>query len=284
MTTLLEIPGFRWNSTLTITAVVAALILVAGLLLTIAPDTTRRREIGLALVSGGVFVVGSGFIQAAVDISGFRNSLTFTQDLSGFDPDGRSLQGFNLNGKRFATAYLVGANLKEADLVRSNFEDANLDGGHFEDANLNYAVFGSKTTLPGAQFDRAQLIGTKINGIKIADAHFPGASVHQETCWRIPTKYDPKAHDATAVDKNRMIPTEAGQTLLNHLLNEDLKPLKGANGERQPIGHICTTDEGGLDEVGSADKRRRIYICLNEPHLRKFSENPDKVALSCEMR
>jgi len=278
--TVLAIPGFRWGVTLTITAAVALATLILGLVLTIPAPGTRRREIGLALVAGACFVVGSGLIQAAADINQFRSTLMFTQDLTGFNPEGRSLQGLPLNGKRLTAAQLGGADLRKAHLVRADLTDADVRSAHFEGADLGYAQFGGGTTFAEAHFTGADLRGTRMSGVELSRATFDRALVHQFTCWKLPTKGDKVVTDEPGIDALRSIPTDAGQQLLDKLLKAKLRPNAAGDG-LQPIGHICTKKESGVDRIGALAESRRMYICLTAPHLRTFAGDPHKVAFKC---
>jgi hypothetical protein len=136
--------------------------------------------------------------------------------------------------------------------------------------------------LHRAELGAADLTGANLRGAQIATpdlgrTNLTRAKVHHGTCWGIPTKGDrfQNRADKRALDEARATPTSAGARIVTKLRESALVPQTAG----QALGHICTKSEGGLDLVNDAS--RRIYICPEEPYLRKFEKQPPGQALLC---
>ena len=116
---IMRSPGFRWSITLTAT-VVAIGVASATAFFLVRSRVETLVEIGLAVIPGILFLIGSLLIQAAVDLNSFRSSIALTNDLSGFDPQGRSLDGLNFTKKKLHAANLNNASMVEATLREEN--------------------------------------------------------------------------------------------------------------------------------------------------------------------
>lgn len=121
--------------------------------------------------------------KALAEEQSFRLSLSLTQDLTGFNPNGHSLAGFYLSGKVFNSANFRKTDLRYAQLRGANLR--NVDGveADFEGANLLYADL-SQSVLTGANLAGANLEGAKFELADVENARsFAGATVNADTCW-----------------------------------------------------------------------------------------------------
>lgn len=261
------IPGFKWTATLTITAIVAMLFSLAGADLFRAPDNTRRREVGLALVTGAAFMISSGLVQASLDVSNFRWTVSVTNDLTGFDPEGRSLRGFNLTGKNLRGSSLQDVDLQSSNLRYADLKEAQLSRAKLNGANLYYAsLMGA--VLRGADFTSANLEGAELGDLTRLKS-LAGARVHEETCWLIRTHNDSKPRRMQS--PSRVKPTPDGLSAVEFLARAELVTEEAG----RPLGHVCTEDEGGRDPAKSKGKQHRkdyVYICPSQPYLRRYED------------
>jgi uncharacterized protein YjbI with pentapeptide repeats len=249
---IVDSPGFRWSITLTAT-VVAILVASFSAFFLVRSRVDNLVQIGLAVIPGILFLIGSLLIQAAVDLNSFRSSIALTSDLSGFDPQGRSLNGLN-----FAKKKLHVANLRKASLVRARLREAELIAADLSEANLQKAdLFYARlfnAGVIGANFSGANLEGAELATTGLETARLDGARVHEATCWEV----------GVETSKGKAIPptpTPTGRMLLEHLKAAHLRTEFSGG----PLGHICTT-KGDLD---IAHKRSEYFlICENPPHLR----------------
>ena len=253
---IINSPGFKWTPILTATCVCVGIASLVAYAL-IRYGDSQGKEVGLALVPGVIFLVAPGLIQAAVDLNSFRSSVTFASDLSGFDPEGRSLQGLNFSKKDLTVAYFQDADLRDTRMRETDLSNANLAGADLRGADLRGA------DLAGADLHGADLSGANLRGTEIVtrwkenldSTTFTGAKVADETCWLIPTRKG-KKHPA------RIRPTEEGELFLAKLGTSGLVPLKPG----RVLGHVCAIKEGGKDPAKKASEY--IFICADPPHLR----------------
>jgi multisubunit Na+/H+ antiporter MnhB subunit len=250
-------PGFAVTAVLVATAVAALVIAALAVVFLVGPWGPRVEDIGVALVSGVVFLMAAIMTQAASDVNNFRNSVLFTQDLHGFDPEGRSLQGMNFGGKNLSVANFGGADLREARLRQADLSTADLSDADFSDADLFYAQL-HEADVHGADFSRANLRATKVGTLlprNLVLATFHGATVSDETCWRIPRS---GAEDAPRTTT----PTPRGVETINFLLGAGLV----ADEPGRALGHVCTAADGEIPSQHPPTVR--IFFCPDAPHLR----------------
>jgi uncharacterized protein YjbI with pentapeptide repeats len=238
--------------TIPITFVATLLLLPIGVwLLRVDNQGTWRRDLGVALVTGSLFFAASLFVQVSFESSNFRMTIAVTNDLTGFDANGRALEGVTLAGKTLYRANLKGARLVESDLSSANLTEAKLEGAQLERANLAYAVF-LRADLRDVNLRNADLRGAELS-TDVSTADVSGAKVHRETCWRVPledktlwfNEYQPVAKDYALIRR----------------LTSSLKPLNG-----RTLGHVCDQYEETRafgQQTGEPDKRDdpRVYIC-----------------------
>jgi hypothetical protein len=238
-----------------ITLIVTFLLLVLGFaLLLIGPKETRRRDIGIALVTGGCFTMASLLVQLTLDQSNFTMTISVTDDLTGFDASGRRLEEATLAGKNLYRANLKEARLTRADLSSSNLTEARLQKAELNGANLSYAVL-LRTNLENADLQDANLQGaelsTNIMQVQVHDLH--GAKVHRETCWQL-TLDDQQAAN------NRAAPIAEDWPIIGHLMTAGLVPRDG-----KTLGHVCTEYEMARpfgEQTGEPEPDvPRVYIC-----------------------
>jgi hypothetical protein len=191
-------------------------------------------------------------------MSSFRDSVALSQDLTGFDPGGRSLQEYTLAGKKLKRASLSGVNLRKADLSESDLASAELIGADLHNAQLFYAEL-LQAELENADFSEANLEGAKMSTPDVLDVNLDGADVHGETCWFIASDLFEEADEVESEDLE-------GQPakILNKVVTAGLDPKNG-----ETLGHVCTEDEAEAEEFPENDN---WYICREEPHIRLSSD------------
>jgi uncharacterized protein YjbI with pentapeptide repeats len=118
----------------------ALLALVGAVLFYRGDDKSKEASLGATFLTGAFFAAAAVAVQLGLDQSNFKTTLAVSGDLSGFDPDGRSLEGFNLSAKKLVSAQLRSADLRDANLALSDLADATLEGANLEGANLRYAA------------------------------------------------------------------------------------------------------------------------------------------------
>ena len=121
-------------------------------------------------------------------------------------------------------------------------------------ANLFYAKLFNADVV-GANFTGANLEGAELATNRLDTVRLDGARVHAETCWKVDVETKSRAVPPTA--------TPTGRILLEKLKAAHLRPRFTGG----PLGHICTTKEGGGQDM-SDKKSDYIYICENPPDLR----------------
>lgn len=248
------IAGLRLTLPIVITLGAALLIICIGGILLKSAAGTKRADAGIAMLTGAIFLIAAGLTQFTVDSSNFRTSVALESDLTGFDPNGRSLDGFTLAGKKLHAAQFEGADLRDANLSYSDLKEARLRGADARSAELFYAKL-HLASLEGADLRDANLVGAEIATPYIDNVQFAGARVHEETCWLL-------ALDVAASPVSPKL-TREGDELLKKIVNSGLQSVSRVS--KQALGHICTTEEGSKDYPRSLD---RIYLCAAEPFLR----------------
>jgi hypothetical protein len=235
------------------------LIRVAGKVTTgvgggIDENAASKRDLGVALVVGSLFFAASGFVQLSAEANSFRMTIAVTDNLTGFDPNGRSLQGMTFAGKNLSRAKLKEANLKDADLSGAFLGEANLEDADLPGANLFYSILIraklKNTDLTGADLRGAEL-STGVLGAQLRDA-----KVHRETCWQMKLQDQsqwPSEEDARVMEEDRPI--------VEKLITIGLVPS-----DNRTLGHVCDRQEqkrGVGSEGGQLDKPDdpRVYIC-----------------------
>jgi serine/threonine protein kinase, bacterial len=94
----------------------------------------------VALVVGSLFFAASLFVQLSAEANNFKMTIAVSNDLTGFDPNGRSLQQMTFAGKKLARAKFKEADLRDADLSTAYLGEANLEDADLRGADLFYAV------------------------------------------------------------------------------------------------------------------------------------------------
>jgi uncharacterized protein YjbI with pentapeptide repeats len=187
--------------------------------------TTSRRppfSLGASLVSGafvtvaifGLQLVSSLAAQEAAEEESFQLGIALQSDLSGFDPQGRSLEKAHFNSKILDGAKLQNADLRQASLRNASLRDAQLHGANLEGADLLGAdLFVAE--LPRANLRNADLRSAKLEEAQIWDADFRGAKVNAETCWP-PSFWDQKVQQAGLLPMESHTPTRVVPAELGH--------------------------------------------------------------------
>jgi hypothetical protein len=249
-----------------ITLIVTFLLLVLGFaLLLIGQKETRRRDIGIALVTGGCFTMASLLVQLTLDQSNFTMTISVTDDLTGFDASGRRLEEATLAGKNLYRANLKEARLKRTDLSSSNLTEARLQKAELQGADLSYAVL-LRANLEKADLQGANLQGAELSTNILQVRDLRGAKVHRETCWQL-TLVDQLAAE------NGAEPIAEDWPILGRLITAGLVPRDG-----KTLGHVCTeyemTRPFGKQTGEPEPDAPRIYIC----HDGSLREGPKKGA------
>jgi hypothetical protein len=117
--------------------IIAACMLMTGIgCMLRAHGSTNTFSLGASLVSGAFVTVAIFGLQLASNLTAkdesFQLGIAMQSDLSGFDPQGRSLEKAHLNSKT-----LDGAKLRNADLRSAKLEDANIWSADFRGAKVN---------------------------------------------------------------------------------------------------------------------------------------------------
>lgn len=240
--------GLKLTLPIVTTLGTALLLLLAGAALLRAPRDTKRADIGTSLLVGSAFLLAAGLTQLTVDASNFRASVALANDLTGFDPDGRSLHEYTLAAKTLRAAQLDDADLTGANLAYADLQEANLGGADAEGASFFYARL-YLANLSDADLRNANLAGAEVATPYLDQALLTGARVHKETCWQI-------ALDAGAVFPRA---TPEAETRLERIVGSGLVSSDAT------LGHVCTREEGSPDYPAIPD---RAYLCAVEPYLR----------------
>jgi hypothetical protein len=231
-------------------------------------SAASKRDLGVALLVGSLFFGASLFVQLSAEANNFRMTIAISKDLTGFDPNGRSLRGMTFAGKNLNRAKFRGADLERADLSTAFLGEANLQDADLRDANLFYAILlraGLKhTDLSGADLRGAEL-STGVMGAKL-----DGARVHRETCWHMSLEDQalwPSGGDAQVVEEDRPI--------VEKLILAGLKPMDG-----RTLGHVCDSHEERREvgtQSGEPDQADeiRVYICKDGALRARAAEERD---------
>jgi Pentapeptide repeats (8 copies) len=130
---------WQWNDTdvMWATFIIAACMLTTGIgCMLRARGSTNTFSLGASLVSGAFVTVAIFGLQLASNLTAkeesFQLGIAMQSDLSGFDPQGRSLEKAHLNSKT-----LDGAKPRNADLRSAKLEDANIWSADFRGAKVN---------------------------------------------------------------------------------------------------------------------------------------------------
>ena len=191
---------WQWNDTdvMWATFIIAACMLTTGIgCMLRARGNPNTFSLGASLVSGafvtvaifGLQLVSNLAAQEAAEEESFQLGIALQSDLSGFDPQGRSLEKAHFNSK-----ILDGAKLQNADLLGADLFVAE---------------------LPGANLRNADLRSAKLEEAQIWDADFRGAKVNAETCWP-PSFWDQKVQQAGLLPMESHTPTRVVPAELGH--------------------------------------------------------------------
>jgi uncharacterized protein YjbI with pentapeptide repeats len=217
-------------------------------------NAASKRDLGVALVVGSLFFGASLFVQLSAEADNFRMTIAISKDLTGFDPNGRSLRGMTFAGKNLNRAKLKGADLERADLSTAFLGEAHLEDADLRDANLFYAIL-FRAVLRNTDLTGADLRGAELSA-GVLGAKLEGARVHRETCWQMKLEDQaplPSEGDAQVAEDNRPI--------LEKLTTAGLKPMDG-----RTLGHVCDSHEQHREvgtPTGQPDQADevRVYIC-----------------------
>ncbi len=244
-----------WNNSTALTGTAflftLLLFLAGALLLMWSPAGSRRRDLGVAFVTGACFTIAAVLLQLSVEASNFRMTVAVSDDLTGFDPQGRDLESMTFAGKSLRRAELEGVSLAEANLAEAQIVEADLKGADFTHANLFYALLRQSRMDSDTNFERADLRGAELATPAALFANLHRAQVHRETCWDI--ELQPLSGDSLATEAAA---TAAGQRLLNKLVNSDLQHNDGDDW----LGHVCEPSEQALDRDTCEDPPYRVLI------------------------
>lgn len=230
-------------------------------------NAASKRDLGVALVVGSLFFAASLFVQLSAEANNFKMTIAVSKDLTGFDPNDRSLEGMTFAGKNLNRAKFKGANLVEADLSTAFLGEANLENADLRRANLFYAVL-LRARLINTDLTDANLQGAELSTV-ILDAQLNRAKVHRETCWQIKLQEPhmwPNGEDAQVMIEDRPI--------IHKLITSDLIPKDG-----KTLGHVCDSQElkRGVDNQSSGQPDDpRVYICTDGTLRARSLQDRDK--------
>jgi Pentapeptide repeats (8 copies) len=229
-------------------------------------NAASKRDLGVALVVGSLFFAASLFVQLSAEASNFRMTIAVSKDLTGFDPNDRSLQEMTFAGKNLNRAKFEGANLRDADLSTAYLGEANLKNANLRGANLFYAVL-LRANLINTDLTGADLQGAELS-TDILEAQLKKAKVHRETCWQI------------RLQESYMWPNEEfaqviveDQPIIDKLITSGLDPK-----DDKTLGHVCDSQElkRGVDNQSSGQPDDpRVYICTDGTLRPRSLENRD---------
>jgi hypothetical protein len=212
---------WQWNNTdvMWATFIIAACMVTAGIACMLrARGNPNTFSLGASLVSGAFVTVAIFGLQLASNLTAkeesFQLGITMQSDLSGFDPQGRSLEKAHFNSKTLDGAKLRDADLRQASLRNASLRDAQLHGANLEGADLLAAdLFVAE--LPGANLRDADLRSAKLEDANIWTADFRGAKVNDETCWPL-SFWQQKVQRAGLVPMESHTPTRVVPASLGH--------------------------------------------------------------------
>ena len=212
---------WQWNDTdvMWATFIIAACMVTAGIACMLrARGNTNTFSLGASLVSGAFVTVAIFGLQLASNLTAkeesFQLGIAMQSDLSGFDPQGRSLEKAHFNSKTLDGAKLRNADLRQASLRNASLRDAQLHGANLEGADLLAAdLFVAE--LPGANLRNADLRSAKLEDANIWTADFHGAKVNDETCWPL-SFWQQKVQRAGLVPMESHTPTRVVPASLGH--------------------------------------------------------------------
>lgn len=161
-------------------------LVAAGTLLALgAGDGSIARELGLAVLGGGIvggcLVAVESLLASAADqrsaAASLRLTLSMTGDLNGIDLSRAQLARIYLPGRAMVAADLSGADLRGAKLQFADLRFALLRGTVLRGADLRGA------TLAGADLTGADLHGALLDDADISDAELDGADIAGATLF-----------------------------------------------------------------------------------------------------
>jgi uncharacterized protein YjbI with pentapeptide repeats len=160
-------------------AIVLGLIVGGTTIAIAASDGSIWRELGLALLSGGV--VGGALVsvesmlvsaaEARSEHEALISQITSSTDLNGIDLSGRELRAIYLPGRALVASNLAGAILDEAKLYFSDMRHADLLGASLRGADL------SGSTLAFADLRGADLSESILHDVALSDARLGSADL-----------------------------------------------------------------------------------------------------------
>lgn len=173
-------------------AVIVGALVSVGTAASVASDGgTLWRELGLALLSGGIVggalvAVESSLARAAAEQgerAAFLQQLTTTGDLNGIDLADQRLAGIYLPGRAMVAARMRGTDLRGAmlvfgDLRHADLRDAVLDGIDLRGATLAFAR-APGVVLTDARLDDADLSDADLTGARLADTSLAEARLQR---------------------------------------------------------------------------------------------------------
>jgi hypothetical protein len=249
--------GSQWieQHSILLTLLLTLLLLpVGGWMIKAGDNQTWKRDFGVSLLTGGLFLTASLFVQLNLEDSNFRMTISVSDDLTGFDPNGRSLEKMTFSGKNLYRAKLTGSRLTKADLSTAYLGEAKLQRANLREADLAYAIL-FRSNIANSIFEDANLRGAEIS-TDFSEAELTGAKVHGETCWkmRLDESYP------RIIGEDAVVLTE-DEPVVKKLITGGLEPSDG-----KTLGHVCDMHEMKRPlgkQSGGPDIKEdpRVYIC-----------------------
>jgi hypothetical protein len=263
--------GSQWiqQHSILLTLILSLLLLpFGGWMIKSGGNEAWKRDVGVSLLTGGLFLTASLFVQLNLENSNFRMTISVSDDLTGFDPNGRSLEGLTFSGKNLYRAKLKGSRLTKADLSTAYLGEAKLQGANLREADLAYAIL-FRSNIKNSVFEDANLRGAEIS-TDFSTTELSGAKVHGETCWQV--RLDERYPLVSGEDA---VVFAEDQPILKKLITVGLEPSDG-----KTLGHICDIYEMKRPlgkQSGGPDMKEnpRVYICKDGILRVRPAENKD---------
>lgn len=176
-----SLSGIR-RARLAAAAIVLGLIVVGTTTAAVAEFGSLWRDLGLAVVSGGV--VGGALVSVESLLVGaaearskhesLLSQLSSTMDLNGIDLSGRNLEGLYLPGRAMVAARLVETTLSGTKLYFSDLRHADLRGASLRGADLSGSTLAF-ADLRGADLTDAVLDDADLSDARLDEADLRGA-------------------------------------------------------------------------------------------------------------
>ncbi len=214
-------------------ALVGSLVAVGTVASMSATTGSVGRDLGLAVLSGGIvggaLVTVESLLASAADrrsaAPSLRMMLSTTTDLNGIDLSGENLTDLYLPGRAMVAAELTGADLSDSKLPFADLRFAQLRNTNMRGIDLRGA------TLAGADLSGADLRGALLDDADLSDAKLAGADLSGASLT-----------DARAERTRFGDATVAGAQFANVFLDgADLSESVGPITMQQPVQHDDAT-------------------------------------------